>query len=96
LAEIWTGWAGCDTDSENGRTEEGPIFTEVLLTPHGRVFIGAKEIPASTLSPDDIPSPTPTEHGLEWFKSRSRDTGPLTQEAAILAVHRSLADLADH
>ena len=96
LVEIWTGWIDGQTAAESGVPEEGPAFTEVLLTPFGRVFIGEKEIPASTLNPDDIPAPNPTAQGLEWFKNRSRDTGPLTHEDAVLAVHRSLADLAEH
>lgn len=96
LAAIWTGGALEDAASEGGALEDGPTFTEIVLTPYGRVFIGEREIPASSLTPDDIPSPQSTEQGLEWFKRRSRDTGPLTREQAILAVHHALSDLADH
>ncbi len=95
LAEIWTGWSSAGASANEG-SEAEPLITEIVLTPSGSVFIGDREIPASSLTPREIPAPTPTDKGLDWFKRQNIDPGPLTQEDAILAVHHSLKDLADH
>ena len=95
LAEIWTGCSSAGSSEGEGSFSE-PSITEVLLTPSGIVFIGDREVAAASLTPDDVPTPQPSEPGLEWFKSRNQDPGPMTREDAVLAVHRALGDLADH